>query len=136
MSIQGLEQFRMDLTNFAEVTMPGEFDKFCKKIAEEVLIGVVEKTPVKTGKARGNWQVTEGEPSTVIVLDLDKDGVFTISKGKGVIDATKPFKRVTWITNNVPYIVLLEDGSSKQAPSGMVEVTLEEIKTRAILATW
>jgi hypothetical protein len=33
----------------------------------------------------------------------------------------------TTISNNVPYIGVLENGSSDQAPEGMVRVSLEEI---------
>lgn len=34
---------------------------------------------------------------------------------------------VATINNDVPYIDELEEGSSKQAPNGMVRITLEEV---------
>ncbi len=37
-------------------------------------------------------------------------------------------KRPIYITNNLPYISKLENGSSKQAPNGMVNLTMNEVQ--------
>ena len=34
-----------------------------------------------------------------------------------------------WISNNLPYITALEDGHSKQAPAGMVALSLAEVSS-------
>jgi hypothetical protein len=37
--------------------------------------------------------------------------------------------QVVYITNNVDYIIKLEEGHSQRAPSGMVSVTLAEMES-------
>src|SRR5690606_23664498 len=112
------------------------------------------RTPVDSGRARGNWQVTIGTPASGVVPVSDKQGGQTIAKGTETINAIPPFD-VVWITNNMPYIevleyglfnppdpgpskdprpdrkgrVLVKDGYSQQAPQGMVGVTLAELRT-------
>ena len=102
---------------------------FVQKIALQVLRGVVLKTPVDTGRARGNWQVTIGEPAEGEVANLDPSGGSTISEGTARILGAINFV-VIWVVNNLPYIERLEDGYSTQAPEGMVVVTLAEIETQ------
>jgi hypothetical protein len=58
------------------------------------------RTPVDTGRARGNWQV----------------------EFNGTQEAT--------IYNNLPYIERLENGWSQQAPAGFVRVTLSEFERK------
>ncbi len=35
--------------------------------------------------------------------------------------------QIVYIANNVNYIIYLEDGTSKQAPEGMVAITMQEL---------
>jgi hypothetical protein len=125
-----LREFKMDLKNFADQVMPSEHEKFCKFVSLNVLTAVIMKTPVDTGLARGNWQVTEDIPATSPIQHTDKSGYETLSSGKAKINLSKPIKKVLWISNNVPYIVRLEDGWSKQAPLGMLELTLAEVRAK------
>ncbi len=131
-------------------------DQAARKIANDALAGVVGKTPVDTGRARANWQVSAITP---ILTELDiaftepvrvkgrskKDRAqrkknrtasnrinaqqasqLALAAGKAAIAAVD---RVTvlYLANNVKYIKYLEDGSSKQAPQGMLKLTLQEI---------
>jgi hypothetical protein len=134
MSTKELANFRMDLTNFREKIMPGQHKKFVQTIALKVLQGVIEKTPVDTGLCRGNWQVTGSVPAAGTIENTDKSGGSTIAQGQRVITTVNPMKEVIWVSNNLPYTGALEDGHSKQAPAGMVLLTLEEIKAKAALA--
>jgi len=79
------------------------------------------KTPVDTGRARGNWQLTIDDPAV-----LEKYSDRPIEEGMATLKTLGIFQ-VVFITNNVPYIVYLEKGSSSQAPNGMVEITLQEL---------
>ena len=98
-----------------------------KVVALQILTGVVNMTPVRTGRARGNWQVTIGQPSDAYSeTKTDKEGGSTISAGRGVIESITTLGAV-YLTNNVPYIIPLETGSSTQAPQGMVQVTLDRV---------
>lgn len=99
---------------------------FHKKISLEVLRGVVEMSPVKTGRFRGNWQLgLDLKPTSEIPMPEAKDRDPFI-EGLGAI-APLRFGQTVWITNNVPYAIPLEEGHSKQAPVGMVKVTLARI---------
>lgn len=98
-----------------------------KKIALEVLTRVVLKTPVQSGRARGNWFVTINEPDMSVADQVDPTGRLAIGEGTSVITAM-PSAQTVIIQNNLPYIGKLESGSSQQAPVGMVAVTIAEIK--------
>jgi hypothetical protein len=82
---------------------------------------VVFATPVDTGRARANWRAALGGPFT---KELDStDAGAAISQAQGVIAGSKPGQAI-YISNNVPYIVRLNEGSSAQAPAGFVEDAL------------
>lgn len=72
------------------------------------LQGLVLGTRVDTGRARGNWQVTEDAPAQGYQEELkDKAGGETIARGSRVaLHAT--LDRMVWIHNGVPYIGYLE----------------------------
>lgn len=98
-----------------------------KKLALEALRRVVMKSPVDTGRFRGNWQVSVGVTEDGTVEVTDKSGSETINKGVRPISALSKFDTV-YIQNNLPYAERLENGWSQQAPAGMVAVTVAEIE--------
>jgi hypothetical protein len=104
--------------------------------AFQILAGIIQKTPVDTGRARANWFLSEGAPviASTLPTGKDKDGRPTFA-----VNAT-PQASITgrariFITNSLPYIVPLEYGHSQQAPAGMVRVTLAEVSALATVAT-
>jgi hypothetical protein len=99
-----------------------------KKVALQCLEGIVNMTPVDTGRARGNWQVTIGSPKQGHDWERkDKGGSATIDQGRSTVNELSSPGTV-YITNNLPYILALENGrSSTQAPQGMVRLTLDRI---------
>ncbi|MEN6306679.1 MAG: HK97 gp10 family phage protein [Anaerohalosphaeraceae bacterium] len=122
-----LKQFNQEVDDFAKTLVPEKVILLQKKIVLEALKRLVMKTPVDTGRARGNWQVTIGRPATAAIEAVDKSGGETIKKGLAAIADMPPYQ-VVWISNNVDYIEFLEDGTSRQAPEGMMSLTLEELK--------
>ena len=86
---------------------------------------VVLATPVDTGRARANWQVSVIKAETDVVNGTDPGGSATISKGANVI-SRKRLGQDIFITNNLPYIVPLNEGSSAQAPAMFVERAVAE----------
>lgn len=95
---------------------------------------VVLATPVDTGAARSNWQVTLASPaqgirpslvpgekgstggqaaSAVLTEGQQRIGGFTLSAG------------TINLTNNLPYIQRLNEGWSNQAPSNFVETAVQ-----------
>jgi len=100
-----------------------------KKICFLLLTGVIYKTPVDTGRARGNWQSSIGQPLASQSPILDKTGNIAFAAGAAVLAQLRPFQTF-WLSNNLPYIERLEDGWSKrQAPNGFVGLTLAHIRT-------
>ena len=81
---------------------------------------MVLKTPVDTGRARSNWNagVNNVDPSVSPARD-----VTVLERAKAIISQLKGGDSY-FITNNVDYIKYLEEGSSDQAPEGMVAITL------------
>lgn len=100
-------------------------------IALDSLRGVVKKPPVDTGRFRGNWIVSKNAANTTSSQVTDKNGGQTITKGSGVIDTFKmnTDSRII-IQNNLPYANRLENGWSKQAPNGMVALTVAEMQRK------
>lgn len=81
------------------------------------------RTPVDTGRTFSNWQIgIAGRPLTSEPRFKDPIGV-ALRK----LDRMKRLKDI-FINNATPYFVYLEEGRSGQAPSGIVEVTLEELR--------
>lgn len=87
------------------------------------------KTPVDTSKAISNWQVALNSPpnNTIAPHYPGSDGsTFSASAGETLLKAKMTLKNKKsgndiYITNNLPYIKKLNDGSSKQEPAGFAE---------------
>lgn len=109
------------------------------------------KTPVDSGRARGNWQVSIGKDTSEQLDRCSKNG-------ENIIEESSKLESVQgdqtiYISNNLPYIATLEYGGypdpvkkgswdkrkkkyviksrggfSKQAPHGMVGVTMANIQ--------
>lgn len=122
-----VEEFILSLRKFAD-QVPEKHSAIVRKTAMQVLRGVVMKTPVDTGRAKGNWSVTNGQPTLMQVEGTDKTGNVTIRTGLSQILEAKPQLEIIWIQNNLPYIVPLEHGHSQQAAKGMLAVTIAEVK--------
>ncbi|HEN8710629.1 TPA: HK97 gp10 family phage protein [Pseudomonas putida] len=87
-------------------------------IALAMLNEIVLRSPVDTGRFRGNNIVSIGAPVYTTTENLDKSGGETIQRGLSVMSGLEPYTQV-FIQNNLPYAQALEDGHSKQAPSGV-----------------
>lgn len=99
-------------------------------ISLEAFKRIVEKSPVDTGRFRGNWNASIGSADASTTETVDKSGGATNARAAGVISGYSGYDSLPaiYITNGLPYAVRLEDGHSKQAPGGMVALTLTEIE--------
>ena len=106
--------------------------EFQKKLVLEGLRRIVLQTPVDTGRARANWLARRGFGSErVNNAARDRSGTSAIAAGSGILDRiTLPYGLIS-IFNNVNYITFLEQGSSQQAPSGMVGTTIPFLRRLA-----
>jgi hypothetical protein len=79
-------------------------------------------TPVDKGRARGNWNVGVNEIDRSVNEDrLDPGGGTSVRAGQAKILADFHVGDVAFVTNGLPYIPDLEDGSSSQAPEGWIK---------------
>lgn len=103
-------------------------DLVVRKIALEMFSRVIQKSPVDTGRFKGNWQVAIGSiPEGTLQLD-DKAGTAAMAK---VTAAALQLEagQVIYLVNNLEYAQALEYGHSKQAPAGMVRLTIAEFNS-------
>lgn len=91
-----------------------------RKCALAIDGAVVMATPVDTGRARSNWQVSLNSPASGTLATEDPSGQAAIAQGRSVIAGYQKPGGAIHITNNLPYIGRLNDGWSAQAPAGFV----------------
>ena len=104
-----------------------DYDQAFRAMALQLFGSIITRTPVDTGRARGNWQVTINSPANGTTENNDKGGQRTLAEGSQTI-ASRSGDQSLYFTNNLPYIEPLENGWSEQAPAGMVRVTLTEFE--------
>lgn len=123
-----------------------------RKTALDLFTRVILKTPVDTGAARNSWGVSTGATAEPPAPNLGGGiGAMTVAV------AAAPVGGTIWLSNGLPYIRVLEyglypnppkrgswvkgskgspghweiksvNGYSKQAPQGMVRVSIEEVR--------
>lgn len=146
-----------DIPNLTKNTI-GKLNMIMRVAALNLFKQVILKTPVDTGRARGNWQTTvggyaQGTTGAKSESEVLNEMVQTL-QGERI-------KKGFFLTNNLPYIQKLEyggypnpakdgtyvgegktkgpftgpgfykfseNGFSKQAPQGMVRISIQQIK--------
>lgn len=125
-------EFEAQIDAFVDEDIPEALFDLMRAISLTGLTSLVMMTPVDTGRARANWIVTIGSADfSYSESDFDQSGGSTIAQGTGKLPGLKadPFT-VIYLQNNLPYIEPLEDGSSTQAPNGMVTITVANIESQ------
>jgi hypothetical protein len=114
------EQFSKNIGDLA-TSVVRNADKTVRKAALAIDQAVVLQTPVDTGRARANWIASLNEASDSTVEAGDKTGQGSIVKAAGVIAQYNGDRDSSvHLTNNLPYIQKLNEGSSVQAPMDFV----------------
>jgi len=96
--------------------------KLLRATALAIDSAVVTATPVDTGRARSNWQVSIGSPILSVRESYSQGaaaGQFAMAQARAVIEGYKSGQTI-FINNNLPYIGRLNDGWSAQAPAGFI----------------
>jgi len=115
------------IVNQSNKDIPTLMSELQRKVALEALRRLVFRTRVRTGRARNNWQVGIGaRPKEVLhpakqKFNGDKSGRAAYARCASGISKLPPFG-VCHITNNVEYILYLED------LDGMLAVTVNDIR--------
>ena len=79
------------------------------------------------GILRGNWQIGINSAPDGELDVTDSQGSATVNQAfAGVV--TAKLGDSIFLINNLPYAKAVEDGSSKQAPTGMVKTVVAEFK--------
>lgn len=110
--------FKSDIKRFNTFS-DDKLEKFVRTVALAMDASLVKKTPIDTGRAKANWNVSPGKIDTTVTKKTTRIQP-TLKKGDG--------KKPIYITNSLHYIIYLEHGHSIQArnPDGMVQVTMSE----------
>ncbi|HCN70855.1 MAG TPA: hypothetical protein DIS96_03740 [Pusillimonas sp.] len=98
-------------------------DTVVRKVTFDLAKSIINESPVDTGRFRANWQFGEDSLPTGIIDATDKPGKVTLAKIETQAITSKA-GGVNYIANNLPYALRLEYGHSKQAPSGMLRITM------------
>lgn len=97
----------------------------------ECLRNVTIATPVDTGRARWSWFLSISVKSD----ELPPEGKYktpTISEKSKPLTGYFTIDDTLYLTNNVPYITDLNNGTSKQAPARFVEMAVN-VAQQAVL---
>lgn len=99
--------------------------KLVKRVAVDLFNRIIDKTPVDTGRARASWNISVNEADRTV----PPEGQVSYPKPQAPLGMqVQPGDSIV-ISNNLPYIVKLEEGHSKQAPHGMVALSIAEVNT-------
>lgn len=129
--------FSVPLAQLAE-KLKADVNLVVQKTTVQVFSAVVQKTPVDSGRARANWNISRGAPDATTTESTDQArGQAEANKALGI-----PAGGVVFLSNGLPYARVLEyglypnppkkgtgktaGGFSRQAPAGMVRTTAAE----------
>lgn len=118
--------FGRDLELFAKKTNTNMIT-VVREFALAMGTSLIYKSPVDTGRFRGNWMWGLSVPNTRTDGPNDKSGGLALDR---MISGAKNMAlgQQVFITNSLPYAQRLEYGWSKQAPAGMVRLTVREYR--------
>lgn len=139
----GTQTFEADIGAFAKL-LERRVDTVLQRIALDLMGRIILRTPVDTGRARSSWDLSIGAPSEWVPPEREGKGkktvagqTFTMNANAGGSVDAKALATATGITatqpvfivSNLDYIEALENGHSKQAPVGMVVISLAEVES-------
>ena len=99
-------------------------DEFYRATMIELGNRIIIRSPVDTGVFRANWQ--SSFTFTPVTTDDNKQATSINKLNDTAIRLTVDDK--FYFSNSLPYAEELEKGSSKQAPTGMVRLSIAEIE--------
>jgi hypothetical protein len=135
--------FKADIAAFAKKANESA-DKTVRMVSLELFTAIIKSTPVGDpslwqdqeaaaravangyvgGRARGNWQSSVGSSESGVIDGVREESAAISALEAGIGGAGE----VTYLTNNLPYIMPLEEGHSSQAaPAAMVRGNMERV---------
>lgn len=140
--------FAVDIEKFAKKAR-ARSDALVRKVVLDCGTSVVFKSPVGDpkfwkvkkappgyvgGRFRANWQYGDGSIPSGTIAAVDPSGAATINNLSVGIPSEAAGK-VHYLINRLPYGPRLENGWSRQAPYGMVHLTVIEFQAIVNAAT-
>lgn len=122
-----MSNFALDLRKFAKKA-GNNAESAIRKIILSVDYGVIDISPRDKGRFANNWNVSINSIDKSTTEETDKSGELAKARAKSVMLSFK-LGDTAYISNSLPYAQRLEDGYSKQAPAGMVKVTLVQYQS-------
>jgi len=130
--------FTLDLQLFAK-RAGVKADLLVKRVVAGVAESLIMRSPVGDasywkspppkgytgGRFRGNWDYGFNAPQSQQFEVIDKTGSLSTSRIAAKMKAGQMAGHIHYITNSLPYAIRLEDGWSRQAPNGMVSLTVQ-----------
>ncbi len=93
--------------------------------ASRIYTNLVFSTPVDEGTARSNYRIGLGKAKLDTVKSISAQAAIT--RGNAAIGKFKlSVHKGIHITNNLPYIVPLNEGHSSQAPANFIELAIRQ----------
>lgn len=122
-----MTDFTLDLSSVIDELEEDIQETVVRRFALGVLTRVIRKSPVDTGRFRGNWVVSIDNPQSSTSERTDKSGALATGDGNIVLNKFDlRTNTAIYIQNNLPYAQRLEDGYSSQAPNGVAGISLRE----------
>lgn len=138
-----------DIKRFAKKTGL-RLDTVVRKLTLDAYTGLLLRSPVDTGRFRNSWRIAIGQPNLSVELAqasnaATKKAAKAATQTKGspasaaelskasTVARTAKAGTVIYITNNLPYAKVLEDGSSGQnsnKPDGILGDTFKELAAK------
>jgi hypothetical protein len=105
-----------------------------KMVAFEYFRQVTIATPVDTGRMRWGWFITVNAPSNTVPPEGSYSIPDVFSHIEGAVDSVT-MGDTFYLTNNVPYVTFVNDGTRKMAGRHFVEIAMTRTKNSlAVLA--
>lgn len=114
-------------------------ERVITKIVLDLTANLIETNPVDTGWSRANWVPSIGTPFLADLSGIEPSVAGASAAGTkqqsalaGIASGYRLGMGSVFVSNNVPYIVRLNDGSSSQAPAGFVQQAIAKAVTQDI----
>lgn len=114
----------------------GKVDQYLRDTAEDTVRELIGITPVDTGHAKANWQVTLTAPASGEVMATDTSPVGhadgpTLQAARNVLKGVTVNTSVIYISNMADYISrIVEDGHSGQTAPGEFSAALQRLEAK------
>jgi hypothetical protein len=96
-----------------------------RKLALDIYAEIIRNTPVDTGRARANWNLSINRPNFA-------KSTSTVPSTVNISASTLRNLPDIYIANGLPYVRDLEFGRSDQAPNGFIRLAIQRVQNRGI----